>query len=168
MAAHASTDQQSCSSWITDFALTNHTLMDAILGFLAFHVRRSAPDDSSNTLAAISEASDALPGPGSGTFGFLLDFLDEAETSLEMLEAYRIAVSSLGKIYAAPLLRDLLRSPVRVSPRLVEPVEAQDPRTLAIVGRFFMPLKRRATYLWWAQGAAEKEFTGVISILPRD
>ncbi|KAK1638903.1 hypothetical protein BDP81DRAFT_422944 [Colletotrichum phormii] len=100
-------------------------------------------------------------------FDFLLEDLDEDKTEPETVEAYRIAVDSLDKIERSALQRDLLRFPAHVPPRLVELLEAQDPRTLAIVGYFFM-LLRRATHLWWAQGAAEKEFDGVMSFLPRE
>ncbi|KAK1724781.1 uncharacterized protein BDZ83DRAFT_327737 [Colletotrichum acutatum] len=275
-AAYPSTDQQSWSSWITDLAVTDSTLMDAVIGFAAFHLRRSsASDDSSgngsNTYAvAVSEASHAYMaraieahsrlivreginaqnapvvmatctiimfhtsanqsfldssggGPGAetgyrvphhwftpfrnvnallkvalpgirnsrighlykperqtssqqnetlgparpGTFDFLLEDLNEDETDPETAKAYRIAVDSLDKIQGSALQRDLLRFPAHVPPRLVELLEAEDPRTLAIVGYFFM-LLRRATHLWWAQGAAEKEFDGVMGVLPRE
>ncbi|KXH51559.1 hypothetical protein CNYM01_09720 [Colletotrichum nymphaeae SA-01] len=280
-AAYPSTDQQSWSSWITDLAVTDNTLMNAVVGFAAFHLRRSsALDDggsgcgSNNThVAAMSEASHiymaraieahskqivreginaqnapvvmatctiimfhtsanqsfidsssgpeagageerdfrvphhwftpfrnvngllkvALPGirnsrighlykperqvssqqnetPGParpGTFDFLLEDLDEAETEPDTVKAYRIAVDSLDRIQGSALQRDLLRFPALVPPRLVELLEARDPRTLAIVGYFFM-LLRRATHLWWAQGAAEKEFDGVMGVLPRE
>ncbi|KXH50037.1 hypothetical protein CSIM01_07295 [Colletotrichum simmondsii] len=279
-AAYPSTDQQSWSSWITDLAVTDNTLMDAVVGFAAFHLRRSsALDDggdacgySSTYAAAISEASHAymaraieahskqivreginaqnapvvmatctiimfhnsanqsfldssgpeagagegagfrvphhwftpfrnvnallkvaLPGiqnsrighlykperqPSSqqsetsgptrlGAFDFLLEDLNEDETEPETLDAYRIAVDSLDRIQGSALQRDLLRFPALVPQRLVELVEARDPRTLAIVGYFFM-LLRRATHLWWAQGAAEKEFDGVMGVLPRE
>ncbi|KAK1541515.1 hypothetical protein CPAR01_07504 [Colletotrichum paranaense] len=278
-ASYPSTDQQSWSSWITDLAVTDHTLMDAVLGFAAFHLRRSAArvdDDSSSSTyaAAVSEASHAymaraieahsrqivreginaqnapvvmatctiimfhtsanqsfLDGNGSGSdagegtgagsrvphhwftpfrnvnallkvalpgirnsrishlykperqtssqqnettrpakpgaFDFLLEDLDEEKTEPETLEAYRIAVGRLDKIQGSALQRDLLRFPAHVPPRFVELLEAQDPRTLAIVGYFFM-LLRRATHLWWAQGAAEREFDGVMRFLPRE
>ncbi|KAJ0298201.1 hypothetical protein COL5a_007765 [Colletotrichum fioriniae] len=271
-AAYPSTDQQSWSSWITDLAVTDSTLMDAVLGFAAFHLRRSAAlDDISGSSScinpyavAVSEASHAymaraieahsrqivreginaqnapvvmatctiimfhtsanqsfldssgpeagfrvphhwftpfrnvnallkvaLPGirnsrighlykperqtssqrnetsgpARSGMFDFLLEGLDGDDTEPETLEAYRIAVDSLDKIQGSALQRDLLRFPAHVPPRLVELLEMQDPRALAIVGYFFM-LLRRATHLWWAQGAAEKEFDGVMSVLP--
>ncbi|KAK1714640.1 hypothetical protein BDP67DRAFT_24017 [Colletotrichum lupini] len=278
-ASYPSTDQQSWSSWITDLAVTDRTLMDAVLGFAAFHLRRSAArvDDSSSSstyAAAVSEAShaymaraieahsrqivreginaqnapvvmatctiimfhtsanqsfldsngsgsDAGEGTGAGSrvphhwftpfrnvnallkvalpgirnsrighlykperqtssqqnetprpakpgaFDFLLEDLDEEKTEPETLEAYRIAVDRLDKIQGSALQRDLLRFPAHVPPRFVELLEAQDPRTLAIVGYFFM-LLRRATHLWWAQGAAEREFDGVMRFLPRE
>ncbi|KAL2880841.1 hypothetical protein SGCOL_003868 [Colletotrichum sp. CLE4] len=290
-AAYPSADQQSWSSWITDLAVTDNTLMDAVLGFAAFHLRRSSVMDdsggsskgvSSSQAVAVSEASHAymaraieahskqivreginaqnapvvmatctiimfhtsanqsfldssssssssgseaeageragaeagfrvphhwftpfrnvnallkvaLPGirssrighlykperqtseqqketlgPGRpGTFDFLVEDLDEDKMEPETVEAYRIAVDSLDRIERSALQRDLLRFPAHVPSRLVELLEAQDPRTLAIVGYFFM-LLRRATHLWWAQGAAGKEFDGVMSFLPRE
>ncbi|KAF4774538.1 hypothetical protein HER10_EVM0000707 [Colletotrichum scovillei] len=277
-AAYPSTDQQSWSSWITDLAVTDNTLMDAVVGFAAFHLRRSSALDDGGSgcgskdthAAAMSEASHtymaraieahsrqivregvnaqnapvvmatctiimfhtsanqsfldssgggpeaeteyrvphhwftpfrnvnallkvALPGIQNsrighlykperqtisqqneisgpirlGAFDFLLEDLDEDETEPETLESYRIAVDSLDKIQGSALQRDLLRFPALVPPRFVELLEARDPRTLAIVGYFFM-LLRRATHLWWAQGAAEKEFDGVMNVLPRE
>ncbi|UPL03546.1 hypothetical protein LCI18_014480 [Fusarium solani-melongenae] len=77
--------------------------------------------------------------PGLETFDFLLGDLSRDRTGADAVKAYEF----------------------------ITMLEAGDPRTLAIVGYFFM-LLRKASHLWWAQGAAEKEFAAVMSLLPRD
>lgn len=106
------------------------------------------------------------PQAGANKFEFLLSDLSLDELEPDVTEAYQSAVYCLARIYSTPLQRDILRFPALVPPRFVDLLEAGDPRTLAIVGYFFM-LMGRATHLWWAQGAAEKEFAAVMSFLPK-
>ncbi|KAH7162023.1 hypothetical protein B0J13DRAFT_490523 [Dactylonectria estremocensis] len=105
---------------------------------------------------------------GSGTFGFLLhDMEPDSLADEEILTAYRQAVWQLDCIYGHAQQARLLQFPALVTPRFVELLEAQDPRTLAIVGYFFMLVKRRSV-LWWVDGAADREFAAVMEFLPKD
>ncbi|KAL6415778.1 Protein RTM1 [Ilyonectria robusta] len=104
----------------------------------------------------------------SDKFDFLLqDMEPECMLDQEMMTAYRQAVWQLACIHGNPEHRKVLRFPALVTPRFVELLEAQDPRTLAIVGYFFM-LVKLATALWWVDGAAEREFAAVMEFLPKD
>ncbi|KAF7555351.1 hypothetical protein G7Z17_g2220 [Cylindrodendrum hubeiense] len=107
-----------------------------------------------------------LEGPN--TFDFLLDNMDpECLLDEETMIAYRQAVSRLSYVYSAPAYRGLLQFPVSVTPRFVQLLEAQDPRTLAIVGYFFL-LVKLACVLWWVDGAADREFAAIMAFLPQD
>jgi hypothetical protein len=110
------------------------------------------------------------PLPQSGEpnkLNFLLGGLDsEEDLDAESVEAFKSAVIYLSSIYASPAYRNIFRFTAMVSPRFVELLAGQDPRTLTIVGYYFMLLKN-ATHIWWVQGAVEKEFKAVMTFLPR-
>ncbi|KAH6981470.1 hypothetical protein EDB80DRAFT_657609 [Ilyonectria destructans] len=102
------------------------------------------------------------------TFDFLLqDMEPECTLDEEMMTAYQQAVWQLNYTHNNPQHPRLLQFPALVTPRFVELLEAHDPRTLAIVGYFFMIVKL-ASVLWWVDGAAEREFAAVMKFLPKD
>ncbi|KAI8651840.1 hypothetical protein NCS55_01430600 [Fusarium keratoplasticum] len=254
---HCSKDQRIWSGWLLDLALIEPSLMDAILGVTAFHLRRLAPYDkqisdashvymaraikshteqvnrgftTENAAALLATGTfimfhasanqafldqsrsgyrlplhwfypfknankllqAALPcfqgtavahlytpvgkplgplprgeEPGLETFDFLLGDLSRGRTGADAVEAYEVTVFHLAKIYATQSQRDILRFPAQIPDKFIAMLEAGDPRTLAIVGYFFM-LLRKASHLWWARGAAEKEFAAVMSFLPKN
>ncbi|KAH7169953.1 hypothetical protein EDB81DRAFT_876003 [Dactylonectria macrodidyma] len=105
---------------------------------------------------------------GIGTFSFLLQDMDpNLMQDVEIITAYRQAVWQLDCIYGNAAQAKLLQFPALVTPRFVELLEAQDPRTLAIVGYFFM-LVKRSSVLWWVDGTADREFAAIMEFLPKD
>jgi hypothetical protein len=248
--------QHTWSTWITDLAVNTPTLMDALLGFSAFHLRCLNPFDQTiseashkyMTRAISSQAKELREGvdeknvEGLFATSALITFhasahqtflcSDEGECRLplhwfrpyqcaravltalwpwlqntsigqlirrqypqlhslpqrrepnkfnpllggpdseedldtESVEAYQAAVICLSSIYASPAYRNILRFTAMVSARFVELLVGQDPRTLTIVGYYFMLLKN-ATHIWWVHGAVEKEFKAVTTFLPRE
>jgi hypothetical protein len=95
-------------------------------------------------------------------FDFLLDGLrldeDDAET-------YQHAVAYLNMLHKKYLPRYILRFPALVSRRFVVLLAAEDPRTLTIVGYFFM-LLRRFSALWWTQSQSEAQFRELMDLIP--
>ncbi|KAH7123071.1 hypothetical protein EDB81DRAFT_913183 [Dactylonectria macrodidyma] len=95
-----------------------------------------------------------LEYPGSG------DGVDEASFS-----AYREALAVLSCIssdmkHATPLLF------FTVAPsQFVDLVAAKDPRALAIMGYFFMIVKKCRQF-WWIDGVPEQEFAAIMAMLP--
>lgn len=109
----------------------------------------------------------AQDDPAQETFTFLLAGLDTGEIDSDTVKAYESSVVDLSKIYAIPAPRHILKFPVLVSPRFIELLTVQDPRTLTIVGYFFMLLKR-LDHVWWIQGAADREFKNLMGLLPEE
>lgn len=101
-------------------------------------------------------------------FDFLLqDMEPKCMLDQETMAAYGQAVWQLECIHGNEQHQGLLQFPASVTPRFVELLEARDPRTLAIVGYFFM-LVKLASVLWWVDGAADREFAAVMEFLPED
>lgn len=99
-------------------------------------------------------------------FDFLLENMEpECLRDEDIMTAYQGAVSHLSLVISNPQYRRLLQFPATVTPRFVEMLEAEDPRTLAIVGYFFM-LVKQAGVLWWVDGAADREFDAIMAFLP--
>jgi len=102
------------------------------------------------------------------TFDFLLSGLDSQEHLDDAaLEAYASSVALLSHLHSSPLHRYLLRFPSRVTPRFVELLAAQDPRTLTIMRYYFMLLKT-TPHIWWMYGVAEEEFKAVMASCQRN
>ncbi|KAH6957633.1 hypothetical protein BKA56DRAFT_737805 [Ilyonectria sp. MPI-CAGE-AT-0026] len=256
MTTELSQAQNIWSTWIVEVALRTPSVMDAVLGFSAFHIRRSNDFDravreasykymarairshteqlhsginesnaapiiaacaillfhgSVNQIYLSAEAEHQLPlhwfrpfqfaravffvawpwvldtgnighrlerlsttqqlisqGRNLDKFNFLLDDLHtEGLLDQETMSAYTLAVANLSCIYCSPQYTNILRFPAVVSSRFIDLLEAKDPRTLAIVGYFFMLLKI-ARPLWWVDGVPEREFTAIMAFLPRD
>lgn len=105
---------------------------------------------------------------GHHQFDFLLSGLDSKEgVSRPTLEAYKSSVAFLSYIESSSMTRDLLRFPAIVTPRFVVLLTAQDPRTLTIVGYYFMSLKTN-NQSWWMHGVVEREFNAVMTFLPKE
>ncbi|KAH8738426.1 hypothetical protein BGZ61DRAFT_489336 [Ilyonectria robusta] len=253
MAAKSSAAQKLWSIWTVDMAVNSATVMDAVLGFSAFHLRRLGSRDldiceashkymirairshkeqvqlglnESNAAPMIVSCALILfhttmnqdfltiksgpqlplhwfhPFQSAGAFfrlmwpwlqdtligqniwgrfapldiqteefpqhrfDFLLENMEpEYLQDEDIMTAYQGAVSHLSLVVSNPRYRRLLQFPATVTPRFVEMLEAEDPRTLVIVGYFFM-LVKQADVLWWVEGAAEREFDAVMSFLP--
>lgn len=100
-------------------------------------------------------------------FNFLVDDIQREELDSITIEAYRSSVAYLSKIYAGPLESHIFKFNAMVSRRFIELVAAQDPRSLTIVGYFFMLLKK-LDRVWWLQGTAEREFKVLVELLPEE
>jgi len=103
-------------------------------------------------------------------FDFLLEGLFLEEHDAETIDAYETTVAHLNTIGFSPIVVHILRFPAVVPRRFVEMVEAQDPRTLAIVGYFFMLLKKVDQFwqVWWLQGTIDDEFKTLMELLPKN
>ncbi|KAF4471728.1 Sterol uptake control 2 [Fusarium albosuccineum] len=100
-------------------------------------------------------------------FHFLLSYPAAPGTNDDHnLGLYTLAVSRLAYIYADPPERKPLHFAITIPPRFVDLLEAKDPRTLAIAGYFFMLVKRGRQF-WWIDGAPEREFATIMSLLPQ-
>jgi hypothetical protein len=102
-------------------------------------------------------------------FDFLLEGLFLEEHDAATLDAYESTVARLNNIQFSPIMMHAIRFPAAVPRKFVEMLEARDPRTLAIVGYFFMLLKRveRAFSVWWLQDIIDDEFNTLMDILPK-
>ncbi|RSL45092.1 hypothetical protein CEP51_016138 [Fusarium floridanum] len=145
--------------WFRSFQMTMH-----IIRMARFF---SPGTDLCRRLAGIDKMQhDVMEGKADGEFGFLLEYLDPLGPSdEESLLAYSQAVALLSSLYcnledATPLLFF-----ITVSPRYVDLLAAKDPRALAILGYFFM-LVKKSRHFWWIDGAPECEFDAVMSLLP--
>ncbi|KAH8816212.1 hypothetical protein F5884DRAFT_213946 [Xylogone sp. PMI_703] len=249
-------DRHPWSTWVSTLAVSTPSLMDAIIGFSAFHLRLLSPDDKSisqashkymarsivrhskelqlginernvETLFATSvfialhasvsqrflagAEEEKLPvhwfrpyrgvkalldtgwkwieksqigsvvqatyvtGPlpesqaeeTAGPFDFLLKDLELDELDKETLKSYESSVAFLSWMYTAPNPTAIFKFPMMVSHRFIELLEAKDPRTLTIVGYYFMLLKR-LSHIWWLQGVVEREFRTLMTFIPKD
>jgi hypothetical protein len=106
-------------------------------------------------------------------FGPLLEGMDEQLESLdenkraESRQAYEHAVAYLNWSHRKPERSRIMGFPATVSRRYVELLEQQDPRVLAITACFFA-MTKAVDDVWWLQGTAKKEVTGIMSLLPKD
>ena len=115
-------------------------------------------------LLAIAEKRLQLPQQA---FYFLVSDLDRDGLDQETVDAYENAVACLSGIFDNPLTREVFRFTALVSNRFVDLLAARDPRALAIVGYFFMQL-RRLDRVWWLQGAVDREFKMLMQLLPEE
>jgi len=99
-------------------------------------------------------------------FSFLLDDLDCSSVDQETLNAYKTCVSWLSKAYIIPLVRHIIKFTATAPPRFIEMLKQKDPRTLTIMGYFFMLVKKLDGSVWWLQGAAEREFWMLMKFIP--
>ncbi|PMD43906.1 hypothetical protein L207DRAFT_525283 [Hyaloscypha variabilis F] len=101
------------------------------------------------------------------TFDFLLEDLDLTTTDEATAQAYTAAVQWLSIIYEYPDIDYLFKFAVKVGPRFVELVTQNDPRTLTIVGYWFMLMMTREQ-AWWAPRASSNEFWALMGLLPEE
>jgi hypothetical protein len=84
------------------------------------------------------------------SFDFLWSDLCLDDHDTETITAYQHTVGHLNMIDEKPVSRDILRFPAPVPRRFVTLLAAEDPRTMTIVGYFFMLLGR--FYGLWCMG----------------
>ncbi|KUJ16876.1 uncharacterized protein LY89DRAFT_645879 [Mollisia scopiformis] len=100
-------------------------------------------------------------------FDFLLEDLDRDGITLETLSAYENNVKWLSILHDNPGVDYIFKFTTRVGPRFVEMLEQGDPRTLTIVGYFFVLLKIRKP-VWWLPQPKRKEFLILMDLLPNE
>ncbi|RFU35111.1 hypothetical protein B7463_g1247, partial [Scytalidium lignicola] len=100
-------------------------------------------------------------------FAFLLKDLESDKLDKDTIKSYESTVIFLSWMYTAPNPTAIFKFPMMVSNRFVELLEAKDPRTLTIVGYYFMLLKR-LSHIWWLQGVVEREFRTLMTFIPKD
>jgi hypothetical protein len=98
-------------------------------------------------------------------YDFLLDGLDFDGTDAETITAYQHVVANLNLIDQSPSLRYIMSFPTSVSRRFVSLLAAEDPRTMAIVGYFFVLLRKYGS-LWWMGAQAAVEFRALMKLIP--
>jgi hypothetical protein len=98
-------------------------------------------------------------------FDFLIEDLDLATTDQETLRAYKYSVQWLSVIYEYPDVDYIFKFVVKVGVRFVELLAQHDPRTLTIVGYWFMILATR-DQVWWTPRVTGREFWGLMGLLP--
>ncbi|KAF7563748.1 hypothetical protein G7046_g404 [Stylonectria norvegica] len=120
------------------------------------------------TLLGLPSATEVmLEGSKLTSFDFLLEGLDtEGNLENDTVAAYTLAVNHLSLIHCRPSARPL-RFMASISARFTQLLEEKDPRTLAIVGYFFMVLEMRHV-IWWVNKAPAQEFSAIMTFLPKD
>jgi hypothetical protein len=98
-------------------------------------------------------------------FDFLLEGLDMVSTDKTTLCAYTNSVQWLSVIYECPDIDYLFKFAVKAGPRFVELLTQHDPRTLTIVGYWFMLMMTREQ-VWWTPRATDNEFWALMGLLP--
>lgn len=103
-------------------------------------------------------------------FDFLLEGMFLEEHDADTIDAYETTVAHLNAIGFNPSGLHILRFPAVVSRRFVDMVEAQDPRALAMVGYFFMLLKKgdQVWHVWWLHETIDDEFKSLMTLLPQN
>ncbi|KAL2064543.1 hypothetical protein VTL71DRAFT_3680 [Oculimacula yallundae] len=101
------------------------------------------------------------------TFDFLLDGLDYSSTDLANITAYRVSIRRLSIMYDFPKRDYVFKFAAKVGPRFVKLLEQNDPRTLTIVGYFFMLLKITEK-VWWLPKSTGEEFWRLMELLPEE
>lgn len=98
-------------------------------------------------------------------FEFLLEDLDRNVIDSETLLAYVNSVNWLSTLYYNPESQYTFKFTTKVSRKFVQLLEQKDPRTLTIVGYFFMLLKI-LDQPWWLPRSTSKQFWALMSIIP--
>jgi hypothetical protein len=104
-------------------------------------------------------------------FGLLLEGLNEQLEAIEesrrtdTRQAYEHSVAYLNWAYQKPDRARILGFPAIVSRRFVEMIGEKDPRTLVITSCFFA-MTKAVDDVWWLQGIAKSEISGIVSLLP--
>ena len=100
-------------------------------------------------------------------FDFLLDDLEHDDGSDETIEAYVNSVKWLAVIYSDPEIDYAFKFTGKVGPRFVQLLTQNDPRTLTILGYFFMLLYTRKQVSWTPR-VTIKDFKMLMKLLPKD
>lgn len=103
----------------------------------------------------------------SSPFDFLLEGLEKESQDIETVECYRSSVALLNWIQVSGQIRPILRFPAMMPPRFIRLLSEEDPRILAIVGYFFMLLKRVGG-IWWMDDTVDFEFWSLMKLLPEN
>lgn len=98
-------------------------------------------------------------------FNFLLDGLDKDKTDPGTMFAYESSVDWLSITYDNPNLDFVFKFTGKVTPKFVEMLMENDPRTLAILGYFFMLLKT-LQQVPWLPLPTEQHFRALMGRLP--
>ncbi|CZT45861.1 uncharacterized protein RSE6_06217 [Rhynchosporium secalis] len=98
-------------------------------------------------------------------FDFLLDDLDREATDPETVKAYDLSVLWLTRMYHNPHSEYVFKFTTKVQPKFVKMLEQKDPRTLTIVGYFFM-LLRVMDKVWWLPVMTKEQFWALVELLP--
>ncbi|KAI9154718.1 hypothetical protein HJFPF1_07275 [Paramyrothecium foliicola] len=174
MTSYLPDHRKSWGLWIVDEAVKSPSVMDALLGLSAFHLRRRG-----FTNKALGEASHALMAPGldkvlceasqatqDSQFDFLLEYKDrKGPFDKASWAAYRRAVAVLSWLNRNLEEAKPLFFFIAVPPHFVQLLVDKDSRALAILGYFYMVVKK-ARGIWWFDGAAEQEFAVIMACLP--
>lgn len=100
-------------------------------------------------------------------FDFLLEDQDEEETIPERLRMYESSVNWLSVIYDNPNIDYVSKFAAKVGRRFVEILIQNDPRSLTIVGYFFM-LPKTIHQASWLPTSNLKEFQTLMKLLPEE
>ncbi|KAH6713862.1 hypothetical protein BKA61DRAFT_606686 [Leptodontidium sp. MPI-SDFR-AT-0119] len=98
-------------------------------------------------------------------FDFLLSDLDREATEPETVQAYDLSVLWLTRMYYNPHSEYVFKFTTKVQPKFVKMLEQKDPRTLTIVGYFFMLLKVMDK-VWWLPVMTKEQFWALVGMLP--
>ncbi|KAI9647357.1 hypothetical protein NHQ30_003742 [Ciborinia camelliae] len=108
-----------------------------------------------------------------GFFAPLLDGIEQEPSSSEASldsdtkRAYEHAVAMLNWAHQKPGRPRILGFAATVSRRYIELLRDQDPRALVIAACFFA-MTRIVDDIWWLEGVAKREVTGIFSLLPEE
>jgi hypothetical protein len=100
-------------------------------------------------------------------FDFLLDDLDSATTDDATAHAYSKSVQWLSVMYEHPDIDYLFKFALKVGPRFVDLMAQHDPRTLTIVGYWYMLMMTR-DQVWWTPCPTDNDFWGLLGLLPEE
>jgi len=98
-------------------------------------------------------------------FDFLLEDLDREATDEDTVQAYELSVVWLTRMYYNPHSEYVFKFTTKVQPKFVKMLEQKDPRTLTIVGYFFM-LLRVMDKVWWLPVMTKEQFWALVGMLP--
>ncbi|KAF7872171.1 hypothetical protein EAF04_003096 [Stromatinia cepivora] len=103
-------------------------------------------------------------------FAYLLEGIEhesrsnDASINADTKRAYEHAVAMLNWAHQKPERARILGFAATVSRRYIELLKEQDPRALVIAACFFA-MTRIVDEIWWLQGVAKREVTGIFSLL---
>ncbi|KUJ12283.1 uncharacterized protein LY89DRAFT_204650 [Mollisia scopiformis] len=115
--------------------------------------------------AFLDDFSTALEN--SKRYDFLLEGLDKSSLDQETLEAYVQSIYWLSLIEDNPNKEYCFKFTAKVPPRFVEMLLDHDPRTLTIVGYFFM-IVQQSQQVWWLPRTTGREFRALMRLLPEE
>ncbi|KAA8565613.1 hypothetical protein EYC84_009465 [Monilinia fructicola] len=179
------------SLWSIQLACRHRSVMDALLGVSAFHLRSSFSSSSSSFPTTSIYVQDegmrrylqeeevsfrlvlqyeTSPEPASDhptVFNFLFDDLSADAPDYK---TYALCTKYLNILGGGKIAKYILKFPALVPPRFVELMKEKDVRTMGIVGYFLMLVRRvdKEKKLWWMEGAVENDWAGMKVTFQRD